>query len=208
MSTRCRWFLCFLLFMVIACSITWVAVWCASYPNLPEFRVHSVSVSNFSYFDSNASVTGNWNVCFSVYNPNKKFSISYDVAQSSLLYEPKTSYLFYAPEFTSETRIPGFNQFARNRTFIDAAFASRDDYVDRGALGDINVDGTPGTITFKVMLVAGFKFEDARSGRVVDYETESLKVWCEGLVVSLSLSNRSASGSGKLVKPRNCEVSS
>nr|POF07913.1 hypothetical protein CFP56_27492 [Quercus suber] len=115
--------------MVVACTITWSAVLYADYPNLPEFRVDSASVSNFSYFDSNASVTDNWNVRFSVYNPNKKFSISYvyDVAQSSLLYEHKTS---HAHEFTSDTRILGFNQFARNWTFIDAAFASRDDYVD------------------------------------------------------------------------------
>ena len=206
MSTRRRWFTYFLVFMVIAGVITWSAVWYAGYPKIPEFRVDSVSVSNFSYSDSNASVTGNWNVRFSVYNRNKKFSISYAVAQSSLLYEPKTTHLFQVAEFTSETRIPGFNQFARNRTFIDAAFASRDDYVDRVALGEINVDGTPGTITFDVMLVAGFKFEDAKSGRAVDYESDSLKVWCKGLVVSFSLSNSSASDSGKLVKPRDCKV--
>ena len=47
-------------------------------PILPKFPVDSVSVSNFSYFDSNSSVTGNWNAQFSIYNPNNWMTISYE----------------------------------------------------------------------------------------------------------------------------------
>nr|XP_023918290.1 uncharacterized protein LOC112029844 [Quercus suber]POF03056.1 hypothetical protein CFP56_69020 [Quercus suber] len=163
-------------------------------PILPKFRVDSVSVSNFSYFDSNSSVTGNWNTRFSIYNPNNWMTISYETS------------LFHASGFNSETRIPAFNQSRLSQTFVDAAFATRDDYVDRGALRDINVDGTPGSITFNVMLVTGFKFTATGSGQVVDLGSDYITVWCEGLVVSLSPSYSSASGSGKLVKPRDCDV--
>lgn len=79
--------------------------------------------------------------------------------------------------------------------------------MDRGALRDVNVDGKPGSITFNVMLVTGFKFMATGSGQVIDLGSDYITVWCEGLVVSLSPSYSSASGSGKLVKPRDCEVS-
>ena len=82
--------------------------------------------------------------------------------------------------------------------------------MDRGILRDINVDGTPGSIAFNVILATGFKFMATGSRQVVDIGSDYITVWCEGLVVSLSPSPSysSASGSGKLVKPRDCEVSS
>ncbi|GMY29060.1 NDR1/HIN1-like protein 10 [Fagus crenata] len=67
------------------------------HPRFPEFQVESVSLTNFSASNSFSSITGNWNFRFSVTNPNKKMSISYDVVQCLL---------FYNPEFISETRIP------------------------------------------------------------------------------------------------------
>ena len=68
------------------------------------------------------------------------------------------------------------------------------------------MDGTPGSITFNVMLVTGFKFMATGSGQVVDLGSDYITVWCEGLVVSLSASYSSASGSEKLVKPKDCDV--
>ncbi|XP_050269419.1 uncharacterized protein LOC126713645 [Quercus robur] len=171
-------------------------------PRFPEFRVDSLSVSNLSYTYPNFSVSGNWNARFSVQNPNKKFSISYDLVQSTLVYEPKSLHV-YEPEFISEIGIPDFNQSMRKETFIDAAFAVSDAYRSM-SLGYINVDST---VSFVVKFLGRIKFKDGRGRLVKDYwGREALKVHCEGLVVSLASSHSGASISGKLVEPRDCKI--
>nr|XP_023914615.1 uncharacterized protein LOC112026162 [Quercus suber]POF07916.1 hypothetical protein CFP56_27495 [Quercus suber] len=171
-------------------------------PRFPEFRVDSLSVSNLSYTYPSFSVSGNWNARFSVHNPNKKFSISYDLVQSTLVYEPKSSHV-YEPEFISEIGIPDFNQSMRSETFIDAAFAVSDAYRSM-SLGYINVDSR---VSFVVKFLGRIKFKNGRGRLVKDYwGRDALKVHCEGLVVSLASSHSGASISGKLVEPRDCKI--
>ena len=90
----------FILAMMVAfivMGVTIFIVWLVLRPRIPEFQVESVSLTNFLASNSSSSITGNWNFRFSITNPNKKMSISYDVIQCLL---------FYNPEFISETRIP------------------------------------------------------------------------------------------------------
>ncbi|XP_075633896.1 uncharacterized protein LOC142606428 [Castanea sativa] len=187
--------------MVVICFVIWDLVLVITGPKVPKFRVDSLSVSNFSYSDSSSTATGKWNARFSIYNPNKKYSISYDVVQSTLLYNPKSD-LFYDSELISVIRIPDFNQSARNETFIDVAFAVRDAYRS-SSFRDIDVNSK---ISFNVRFIANFKFSADRGGRVKNWGSDTLKVHCEDLVVSLALSNTIAFMSGKLMEPKKCRV--
>ncbi|GMY17831.1 ndr1/hin1-like protein 10 [Fagus crenata] len=99
-SSSCAFIRSFILAMMVAfimMGVTIFIVWLVLRPRFPEFQVESVSLTNFSASNSSSSITGKWNFRFSVTNPNKKMSISYDVVQCLL---------FYNPEFISETRIP------------------------------------------------------------------------------------------------------
>lgn len=211
MSTRtrnCVFYGDIVLVLLTTIAITGFLIWgivlVINSPIFPEFRVDLLSVSNLSYTYPNFSVSGNWNARFSVHNPNKKFSISYDLVQSTLVYKPESS-LVYEPKFISEIRIPDFSQSMRNETFIDAAFAVSDAYRSM-SLGNINVDST---VSFVVKFLGRIKFKDGRGRLVEDYlgrKWDALKVHCEGLVVSLASSNNGASISGKLVEPRDCKI--
>ncbi|XP_023914614.2 uncharacterized protein LOC112026161 [Quercus suber] len=201
MSPRCLYGVSLLVIMVVICFVIWDLVVVISGPKVPKFRVDSLSVSNFSYSDSSSTATGKWNGRFSIYNPNKKYSISYNVVQSTLLYNPKSD-SFFDSELISEIRIPDFNQSARNETFIDVAFAVRDAYRS-SSFRDIDVNSK---ISFNVRFTANFKFKAGRDGRAKVWGSDTLKVHCENLVVSLALSNTIAFMSGKLMQPKNCKV--
>ena len=186
-----RTFLIAMIVVFISMGVIIFILWLVLRPRLPEFRVDSLSLTNFS--SSDTSVSGNWDVRFSAYNPNKKLSIYYDTVDSSV---------FYRTEFIADTRIPPFKQSKRNQTFVDASFAARDAYVDRRALGDINADRTRGTLSFNVKLLARAEFKTG-GWRA---RNKIVRVWCQSLVVSISSSNTSASGSGKLGAPKDCQV--
>ena len=201
MSPRSLYGASLLIIMVVICFVIWDLVLVISGPKIPKFRVDSLSVSNFSYSDSSSTATGKWNARFSIYNPNKKYSISYNVVHSTLLYNPKSD-VFFDSELISKIRIPDFNQPARNETFIDVAFAVRDAYRS-SSFRDVDVNSK---ISFNVRFTANFKFKAGRDGRVKVWGSDTLKVHCEDLVVSLALSNTIAFMSGKLMEPKNCKV--
>jgi len=201
MIPRCLYGVSLFVIIVVICFLIWDLALVVSGPKVPKFRVDSLSVSNFSYSDSSTTATGKWNARFSIYNPNKKYSISYNVVQSKLLYNPKSDIVFDS-ELISEIRIPDFNQSARNETFIDVACAVRDAYRS-SSFRDIDVNSK---ISFNVRFTANFKFEVGIDGRVKVLGSDTLKVHCENLVVSLALSNTIAFMSGKLMEPKNCKV--
>ncbi|KAK7832938.1 uncharacterized protein At1g08160 [Quercus suber] len=186
-----RTFLIAMIVVFISMGVIIFVLWLVLRPRLPEFRVDSLSLTNFSTSDT--SVSGNWNARFSAYNPNKKLSIYYDAVDSMI---------FCRTEFVAETRIPPFKQSKRNQTFVDASFAAKDAYVDRRALGDINADRTRGTLSFNVKLLARAEFKTG-GWRA---RNKIVRVLCQSLLVSISSSNTSASGSGKLVAPKDCQV--
>lgn len=186
-----RTFLTAMIVVFITMGVIIFILWLVLRPRLPEFRVDSLSLTNFSTSDT--SVSGNWNARFSVYNPNKKLSIYYDAVDSMV---------YYRTESIAETRIPPFKQSKRNQTFVDASFAAKDTYMDRRALGAINADRTGGTLYFNVKLLARAEFKTG-GWRA---RNKFVKVSCQYLIVSISPSNSSVSGSGKLEAPKDCQV--
>ncbi|KAG2670673.1 hypothetical protein I3843_14G096000 [Carya illinoinensis] len=177
-------------FFLIGVSI--LILWLVLRPRLPAFQVDSLSVSNFSSGSNySSSITGLWNVGFSVYNPNKKMSISYEEVQSLL---------FYKSELISQTRIPPFKQGKRNQTVIDASFSATATYVHRWVVNDISGDRAGGSVSFSVIVDARVQFR-AGGWRA---RNRLLRVLCEGLSVGIS---SNSSGSGTLVGgAKDCRV--
>ncbi|KAF5447433.1 hypothetical protein F2P56_032987 [Juglans regia] len=184
-----RRFLAAMILVFFLVGVAILVLWLVLRPRLPDFRVDSLSLSNFS--SASSSLTGNWNVRFSVYNPNKKLSISYEEVLSSL---------FYKKEFISNTRMPPFKLGKRNQTVLDVSFSAADTYVDRWVVNDINGDRARGTVSFNVLVKAWVQF---RAGAWRP-RNRSIRVLCEGLAVGLS---SNSSGSGMLVGgARDCRV--
>ncbi|XP_022995131.1 NDR1/HIN1-like protein 2 [Cucurbita maxima] len=165
-------------------------IWLVLRPQLPEFRVDSFQVTNFSA--ASQSLSAAWFVGFSVFNPNKKMSISYDFVDSTV---------FYKNQILSETRVPPFIQDKRTHTVVNASFSSLNAYIDASSVNDINDDRRRGAVKFDVGLSArvGFRAGWWRARRRL------LRVLCEDLSVGLSLSNSSASGK-LLGESRSCRV--
>ncbi|KAE8732354.1 Detected protein of unknown function [Hibiscus syriacus] len=69
-------------------------IWLVLRPELPDFSVQSLSLSNFNA--TNLRVNATWNAQFRVSNPNKKLSISYGEVVSSV---------FHKDYFLSETKV-------------------------------------------------------------------------------------------------------
>ncbi|XP_018829703.1 uncharacterized protein At1g08160-like [Juglans regia] len=177
-------------FFLIGVSI--LILWLVLRPRIPDFRVDSLSVSNFSSGSNySSSITGLWNVRFSVYNPNKKMSISYEEVRSSLLYKS---------EPISQTLIAPFKQGKRNQTVLDAAFSATATYVDRWVVNDISGDRARGSVSFSVIVGARVQF---RTGGW-RARNRLLRVLCEDLPVGIS---SNSSGSGTLVGgAKDCRV--
>ncbi|KAF5751696.1 protein YLS9 [Tripterygium wilfordii] len=164
--------------------------WLVIRPRVPEFRVDSLSVSNFNVTSSSQTLTGSWNLRLQVYNPNSRMTLSYDDVRPSV---------FYKTEFLVETRIPPFQQGKKNQTFVDASFSASNSYVDRRVLDGISADRARGTVSFNVKVVAVVKF---RTG-AWRARARVLRVYCTDVPVGITAS----STSGKLVGgARECSV--
>ncbi|PON78814.1 Late embryogenesis abundant protein [Parasponia andersonii] len=175
-------------FFIISASIIFI-IWLVLRPRLPKVRVDSLSLTNFNT-SSSPAISGNWDVGFAVYNPNKKMSITYDEIGSEV---------FYKSAFLSETRISPFSQGTRTQTAINATFSAANSYVDDWVVKGIDADRGRGTVNFNVRVLArvGFRTGGWRLRRRL------LRVLCENVGVGLS----SSSGSGKLVGgARECRV--
>ncbi|XP_038900422.1 uncharacterized protein At1g08160 [Benincasa hispida] len=165
-------------------------IWLVLRPQLPEFRVDSFQVTNFS--TASQSLSASWFIGFSVFNPNKKMTVSYDFIESTV---------FYNNEFLSQTRVPPFTQDKRTQSVVNASLSSLTAYIEASTVNKINDDRRRGTVKFNVGVSAGVRF---RAGW---WKTRRrlLRVLCEDLAVGLSSSN--SSGSGKLIREsRACRV--
>ncbi|KAI3412484.1 LEA_2 domain-containing protein, partial [Psidium guajava] len=180
-ATFLRYFLVAMIaFFVIIGTVLFI-VWLVLRPRLPEFRVESLTVTNFSVSNSSQHVSGDWLVQFQVANPNKKMKISYaDI----------DSYIYYKSESLSETRLPPFDQGTRSQTVVQASFAAVGSYVDASAVSGINAERARGPVSFQVRLVALARFKAGwwRARRRL------IRVFCGDLAVGLPSNN----GTGKL----------
>ncbi|CAK7331983.1 unnamed protein product [Dovyalis caffra] len=178
-----------IIFAVIFFTILFIC-WLVIRPHLPEFRITSLSVSNFNVSSSSSSVTGDWNARFQAYNPNKKLKISYDELRSSI---------YYKSELLSQTRIPPFKQGKKNVTDINAEYGALSSYIDGRVANQINGDKGRGLVSFnlRVLADAGFKVGGLRARRRL------LRISCDDVPVGFSR----AGGSGNLTGgARRCSV--
>ncbi|XP_057483461.1 NDR1/HIN1-like protein 10 isoform X2 [Actinidia eriantha] len=162
---------------IIAGTIVFI-VWLVLRPRVPEFRVDSVSLSNFNLSSTSSLLTGNWDVKFAVSNPNHKISLYYDHIAASV---------FYKDESLSETTVAPFDQGTRNQTTVTATFATAARYVDKKAADSILSDRTSrGIVDFNVRMVARVRL---KAGSWQE-RRRFMRVYCGNLAVGLSSQRR------------------
>lgn len=173
---------------VIAGIITLIT-WLALRPRFPQFRVDSLSLSNLSLSPNSSLLTANWDLRFTVRNPNHKITIYYDALAASL---------YYKGESISDTTVPPFVLGTRDETALRATFAAVDRYVDGWVVEGISWEKTVrGSVSFNVRMAGWVRFKaGAWRGR-----RRFLRVYCGELPVGVS------GKGGKLVGgPRRCVV--
>lgn len=149
----------------------------------------SVTLSNFN-LSSSSLITGNWDVRFTVRNPNHKITLAYDHIEA---------YVFYQSDAITETSVPPFVQGTKNETEVRATFAALSAYVDQKVGDRIAADRARGSVNFNVRMLARVRFR-AGAWRA---RKRLLSVVCGDLSVTVSLS----SNGGSLVGgSRNCKV--
>ncbi|KAH7859814.1 hypothetical protein Vadar_005785 [Vaccinium darrowii] len=105
-----------------------ITIWLILWPRLPEFRVNSTTLSNVNLPPS-SFITGNWDVRFTVQNPNHQITFYYDHITAAML------------PFVHAMR----NQMVVMATFTVAAC------VDKSVVDSINGDKTSqGSVNFNV----------------------------------------------------------
>ncbi|KAK6936268.1 Late embryogenesis abundant protein, LEA_2 subgroup [Dillenia turbinata] len=145
--TFVRRMLMILIAFVIIIGAVMFIVWLVIRPELPEFRIESLGVTNLNA--SNSQITGNWDVKFLVRNPNSKMKISYDDIES---------YIRYKYTALSATSVAPFEQGTKSQTNITASFAEVGNYVDSSVVNAINGDLRLGGVRFTVQLSARVRF--------------------------------------------------
>ncbi|KAL8479946.1 hypothetical protein ACS0TY_026259 [Phlomoides rotata] len=184
-----RIFAFFIGIVVIFGTITFI-VWLVLRPQLPEFRVDSVSVSNFS-LGNNSLISFTSQVRLTARNPNKKMALTYDHIQA---------YIFYKADSLSDTTVPPFSQDTKNETSFTANFAAAGSFVDNRVMQGINGErGNNGNVNFNLRMLSTVRFE-AKAWRT---RKRYLKVFCGDLIVGLSNNVRSGQLTGA---PKQCRV--
>ncbi|KAL2506962.1 Late embryogenesis abundant (LEA) hydroxyproline-rich glycoprotein family [Forsythia ovata] len=163
--------------IIIFGTITFI-VWLVLRPQVPEFRVDSFSVSNFTV-GNNSLVSFTSEVSLTARNPNKKMRLDYDHIEAVV---------FYKSESLADTTIPPFSQDTKSETSIKANFAAAGSYVDNRVVGGINGDRSKnGNVEFNLRMLSRVKFE-AKAWRM---RRRFLKVFCGDLVVGIPSNGRS-----------------
>ncbi|KAE8678886.1 Detected protein of unknown function [Hibiscus syriacus] len=170
-------------FLIIFGAILFI-IWLVLRPQLPDFSIQSLSLSNFSA--ANQRVNATWNAQIQVSNPNKKLSVSYGEVVSSI---------FHKDYFLSETRIGPFVQGTRSAGAVGASYSLVDSFVDGKVVDAMNEERSGGEMKFNLKVIAdvAFQYGGWRGRR------RFLTVWCDDVAVTAS--------SGKMTGgPKKCSV--
>ncbi|KAI9107606.1 hypothetical protein K1719_021269 [Acacia pycnantha] len=171
---------------VIVGSIFFI-VWLVLRPTLPEFRLQSLTLTNFAA--NSQSVNGTWQAGFLVQNNNKKMTITYQAIEARIFYET----LFLRVEL-----LP-FKQETKTETRLNATFSAVNTPVAKRVVDDLNGNKAGGSIPFNVEVLASTVF---RSG-AWRLRTRVLKVSCRRVPVGISSNSTSGTLSGG---DRQCQV--
>ncbi|KAL0417550.1 UNVERIFIED_CONTAM: hypothetical protein Sradi_1168500 [Sesamum radiatum] len=189
-ATFLRRFLAFVIGLIVVFAAITFIVWLVLRPQLPEFRVDSFSVSNFT-LGNNSLISFTSEVRLTARNPNKKMTLSYDHIRAVV---------FYQSWLLSDTMIPPFSQGTKNETSLTANFAAAGSFLDRPAVDGINSErGNNGNVGFNLRMVSSVRFK-AKAWRT---RRRFLKVLCGDLAVGIQSNGRSGTLIGG---PRQCRV--
>ncbi|GFQ06937.1 protein yls9 [Phtheirospermum japonicum] len=189
-ATCLRRIFAFVIGLVIIFGTVTFIVWLVLRPQLPEFRVDSFSISNFT-LGNNSLVSFTSEIRLTARNPNKKMSLVYDHIEAVL---------FYKSGSLSETTVPPFSQDTKNETSLTANFAAAGSFVDRPVVDGINGDrAKTGNVDFNLRMLSRVRFE-APAWRT---RRRFLKVFCGDLIVSIPSNGRSGALTGV---PPQCRV--
>ncbi|KAK6138465.1 hypothetical protein DH2020_027785 [Rehmannia glutinosa] len=162
--------------VIIFGTVTFI-VWLVLRPQLPEFRVDSFSVSNFT-LGNNSLISFTSEIRLTARNPNKKMSLAYDHIEAVI---------FYKSDSLSETTVPPFSQDTKNETSLTANFAAAGSFVDKSVMDGINGErGKNGNVDFNLRMLSRVRFE-AKAWRT---RNRFLKVFCGDLVVGIPADGR------------------
>ncbi|KAL2240045.1 NDR1/HIN1-like protein 10 [Sesamum indicum] len=168
--------------VVIFGTITFI-VWLVLRPQLPEFRVDSFSMSNFS-LGNNSLVSFTSQVRLTARNPNKKMALAYDHIDAVI---------FYKSDSLSQTTMPPFSQDTKNETSLTANFAAAGSFVDKSVVDGINGErGKNGNVNFNLRMLSRVRFE-SKAWRT---RRRFLKVFCGDLFVGIPANGRSGALTG------------
>ncbi|XP_051120574.1 NDR1/HIN1-like protein 10 [Andrographis paniculata] len=175
--------------VVIFGTITFI-VWLVLRPQLPEFRVDSVAVSNLS-LGNNSLVSFTSEVRLTARNPNKKMDLFYDDIQSMLYYESSD---------LAQTSVPPFSQHTQSETSLAANFAAAGSFVEKSVADGITGDQKKnGNVNFNLRMISKVKFE-AKAWRT---RRRYLRVFCADLIVGFPGGRSSGTLTGG---PKQCRV--
>ncbi|KAI3746758.1 hypothetical protein L6452_09197 [Arctium lappa] len=167
--------------IVIACVIITGTIvfimWLILRPQVPQFRVDTLTLSNFN-LSSNSLISGNWDARLTVRNPNSKIVLYYDHIEAAV---------FYKSESISETTVPPFVQGKKNETAVRATFASLSAYVDDR--NGISNERARGTVNFNLRMVARVRFKAGAWWA----RRRILKIYCPSLSVGVSANTSAGS---------------
>lgn len=179
-TTFFRRIFAFLIASIIITGTIIFIVWLVLRPRIPVFRVDSFTLTNFNISPSTSLITGNWDVRFTVRNPNRKIALSYDHIEA---------YVFYKSESLSVTTVPPFAQGTKNETSVRATFAAASAYIENSVADGINSERSRGSVVFNVRMLARVRFKAG----VWRARKRLLTVFCRDL--SIALSSNSSGGS-------------
>ncbi|XP_028808312.1 uncharacterized protein LOC114762881 [Neltuma alba] len=162
-------------------------VWLVLRPTLPDFRLDSFSLTNFSA--TSQSVNGTWKAGFLVRNNNKKMTITYQVIEARIVYDTL---------FLREQLLP-FKQDTKTETPLNATFSAVNTPVKKEVVDDMNANKAGGSIPFNVEVLASTVF---RSG-AWRLRARLLKVSCRRVPIGISSNSTSGKLSGGA---RECQV--
>ncbi|EPS67655.1 hypothetical protein M569_07117 [Genlisea aurea] len=176
--------------LIVFGTITFI-VWLVLRPQMPQFQVDSLSISNFS-LGSSSLISFTSAVRLTATNPNKKMKLEYDDIQA---------YIYYKTESLSQTSVPPFQQETRNITSLTANFAAAGSFVDGFVVNGINGErANSGDVNFNFRMITRVAFE-AKAWRA---RRRYLKVICADLIVGIP--NNVSSGALTATLPKPCQV--
>ncbi|KAL2331897.1 hypothetical protein Fmac_019478 [Flemingia macrophylla] len=183
-----RVFLATMICLAVVFGVCLIVTWLVLRPSLPQFRLHTLSLSNLSTTAQSLSAT--WQLSFVVRNGNRKMSVTYNALHSSL---------FYRDSYVAESQLQPFHQDTKSQTTLNATLSAAATYLDPGHLNDLAQEKARGQILFDAQIIASTSF---RSGSW-RFRTRVLKVLCRKVPVAVA----SNATSGVLLDgDRDCQV--